>query len=73
MKLKKTNSTKTSENGVELEELTIDLDTEKCGKTIKELANFELNCFFQKLKFIGENHNLIPVLKDIKIEFEVKD
>lgn len=50
--------------------LKLNLDNIKCEKTLKEMTQYEIMFLFNRLSVLAKEHDLIPVVRDIKITYE---
>ena len=64
-KIEKKNTIKKNEKSLKL-----NLDNIKCEKSLKEMTQYEIMFMFNRLQLLAKEHDLIPVMRDIRIQYE---
>jgi hypothetical protein len=68
LKLKKVEEKKSVKNNEA--EVKLNLMNITSKKNLQQLAHYELAAMINRLKFLAEEHNLVPIIKNIEISFE---
>jgi hypothetical protein len=68
LKLKKVTEKNTVKNNEA--EVKLNLMSITCKKNLQQLAQYELGVMINRLKFLAEEHKLVPVIRNIEITFE---